>query len=764
MARTLLGFVLAALLVTAMWVRLEETGRSGSAVVIVLFLALLPTLAVERRRDRFTVGAVLGVSALLAASGAMNVSLSDARLLDPDRDFAGPLVTALREGFLDYYDTTLPFNTADFPLMHGLVLLAIFGFTAITGMLIAARRPVAVASVLLVALGWPATLIPGNRPLAAGALALAGVLALLFILRAGTTLSRGFAGAAAVGIALVAVSTVASASDAVSKPGFLSWQQWDLYDRPDDPVSVSYVWDANYDGIQFPKKKTVVLRVRVPGPRRSLYWRATTLDEYTGSIWRESPDFLTEGESLEEIDVAGLDPLLPKRAQSRRGWIRQEIEVEALRDIHLVGSAQPAKWRTGTSARVRLADNGALFVDGGLRQGQRYTAWSFVPDSKPKDLADASTEYPAEVERYLAVATSPNDDQPLPPFGATGRDALMRASFASAYFLRGHDRLYELARSVTKDARTPYAAAAMLESWFRADGGFTYDESPPPYGTEPPLVFFVRNKQGYCQQFAGTMALMLRFLGIPARVAAGFTSGSYDEDKDEWTVTDHNAHTWVEVYFPGYGWIPFDPTPNRGQLTATYSPFSPAFDAREAAGIFPNGLSLETLRSQIEDPRALERREPAGTGGGGGGGIPAAVAERGGSLLGFLLVVAALAAAAILIAKAIRRRLRFLTRDAREVGAACRRDLVGFVADQGLDPPPSATLAELGALVERSYYVDPEPFVQAVTQARYGPPAEMGRAAPRARRELRRLRHLMSGQLTFARRVRGALNLRSLTV
>ena len=140
------------------------------------------------------------------------------------------------------------------------------------------------------------------------------------------------------------------------------------------------------------------------------------------------------------------------------------------------------------------------------------------------------------------------------------------------------------------------------------------------------------------------------------------------------------------------------------------------------------------------------------------------VAERGGSLLTLLLVVAALASAAIVIAKAVRRRLRFFTKDAREVAAACRRDLVGFVADQGLEAPPSATLTEIGALVARSYYVDPEPFVRAVTQARYGPPTEMGRAAPRARRELRHLRRLISGQLTFGRRVRGALSLRSLTV
>ena len=91
-------------------------------------------------------------------------------------------------------------------------------------------------------------------------------------------------------------------------------------------------------------------------------------------------------------------------------------------------------------------------------------------------------------------------------------------------------------------------------------------------------------KRGYCQHFAGAMALMLRFLGIPARVAAGFTSGKREDGG--WTVTDHNAHAWVEVWFPGYGWLAFDPTPGRGALAADYSVSSSGFNAGDAADAF----------------------------------------------------------------------------------------------------------------------------------------------------------------------------------
>ena len=80
-----------------------------------------------------------------------------------------------------------------------------------------------------------------------------------------------------------------------------------------------------------------------------------------------------------------------------------------------------------------------------------------------------------------------------------------------------------------------------------------------------PLVHFVTtSKRGYCQHFAGAMALMLRYLGIPARVAAGFSSGVYDEERKQWTVYDRDAHTWVEVWFNGYGWLPFDPDAGAG--------------------------------------------------------------------------------------------------------------------------------------------------------------------------------------------------------
>jgi hypothetical protein len=246
------------------------------------------------------------------------------------------------------------------------------------------------------------------------------------------------------------------------------------------------------------------------------------------------------------------------------------------------------------------------------------------------------------------------------------------------------------------------------------------------------------------------MALMLRLLGIPARVAAGFTSGEYDKRRGEWVVTDHNAHTWVEVYFPRYGWLPFDPTPGRGRIAAAYSTTSADFPTGgpTALGLAPEALSAILL----ERLRGIERSVSPGDAG----------SRPGGS--GLVFTVLAIALALLLGLKALRAHARFLSRDPRRTAGACRRDLVAFLTDQGFSFPPSATLAEVGELVERVYRVNTTPFVRATYAARFGSPDTAAEAAGRARRELRMLRRQLRSELSTPSRVIGALRLRSLAV
>jgi len=767
--RTLAAYALLAAIIAPAWIGLESGGFPLGTVLVLALLALLPGLAVWLRRGRaLVVAAVLG-STLLAGAIAFDLSLANARPRDPERDFFGPLLSSFKQGFLEFYDTQVPFDPGRYPEMHGAVLAGVFGFLALAGIAVALRRPFLALATLVVGAGWPATMtstwVESSRPLVTGALILGASLVLLILL---SGRRRGLAHAAVAGLVLVAVSVAGSTTDAIAKRGFVDWDQWDFYDRPDEAVDVRYVWDANYDGIQFPKEKTTVLKIKASGPRRSLYWRATTLDSYVGDVWREDLDLAETVSGEDEIDIRTVDPLLPEAAQNEKNWVKQEVRVEALEETRLVGSAQAVRWERPDDRLAQVSQNGTVALAEPLRRGDRYTVWSYVPKPGIRQLRNAGTDYPSEAFDYLRAL--PDQGVPiLPAFGTPERDGRMRTFFESEDLIResGHMALYNIAAAVTGKADNPYEAAVFLEAWFRGEeGGFTYDENPNLAGIgEPPLLAFLREKRGYCQHFAGAMALMLRYVGVPSRVAAGFTSGSYDEGEREWTVTDHNAHTWVEVYFPRFGWIPFDPTPNRGQLTASYTPFSTGFDAAEAANLGGALLEVPEIADQIGRAGGLEGRESGATPDAtGGGGVPGAVADTGRSILSLLLVLGLAGAGALLIAKEVRRRLRFADRDPRSLAGACRRDLEGYVADQGVTVPRSATLAELGALVENRFGVDADPFVGALTEARYGRPGTAASRVRRARSELRRLRRRMSRQLGLPDRVRGALSVRSLGV
>jgi transglutaminase-like putative cysteine protease len=754
-------YVLGSLLIAGAWLRLESGGIPWEKVGLMIALGLLPTLAVGVGRRWSALG--IGVAALLAAaSEAFAVSVTEARL-GGQHDFFGPVLGSFKDGFLNFYDTNLPFRPDDFPLMHSVVLVAIFAFCAAVGVLLAADRPVAAAVALVFAVGWPATLVPGGRPLALGALVLVGVLAVLFLFRSGARATRGLLQGAAVAIALVAAAALASSSGAVAKGAFLSWQGWDPYDQPDTPVGVRYVWNSHYLGIRFPKKKTTVFRVRVAGPQRNLYWRATTLDDYTGTGWQEDLD-LSEASQREQLDVPGLSA----RARVSANWVRQDVTVEALRDNHLIASAQPVRWQPPSDTEVQDENGDIVVLPRALHRGQRFTVSSFVPRAKPSDLAKAGTSYPHSIDRYLQVIQG---NGKVPAFGTPDRDALMHvffdATWQNDFLMQANRPLYDQAREVVGNAQTPYAATVALEAWFRRDGGFHYDQQPPPPApNEPALAAFVtRTKRGYCQHYAGAMALMLRFLGVPARVAAGFTSGSFDSDKHEWTVTDHEAHDWVEVYFPGWGWMPFDPTPGRGLLNAAYDPSSPVFDTRDTSWSV-GSPGLDAIRREAERSQGrpgLESVSGASNTGSGNGGTTV-VRDKGPSIVGLAFLVLAAAIGLVMGLKALLRALRFTGRNPRALASACRKDLVGFLADQGHELPPSATLSEVAAALDRYYAVDADSFARWAGIARFARPDEAEDAVARARRELRRVRRDLRHQLSALSRFKGAISLRSLTV
>ncbi len=735
MLRTAAVYSFPAFLIAISWLRLEDPRAVGFDGWGVLALALAPALATTLAlRLALTVPAVL--TAFWIAF--------DTPAPDDKPGFFVPVAERFADGMNGFFNVDVPFSGLERMKMHGVVVLAIFAFCLVLAHAIAARRPLVAVLAVVAGAGWAATLYP-SRNILYGAVILAGALWVLAGLRSTRPVTALLAGAA-----LILVAAAGSTSAAVAKDGVLAWESWDPSSSFGKVISVSYVWDAQYGGIEFSKKERTVLRIT--GPKRGLYWRATTLDQFDSDRWLDNPIPLSTG--LPEGRLPN-DPLLPARSLDRRTWVKQDVEIGALRDQHIIGAAQPVALEAPDLGGVFHLSSGIVRVYGGLKRGQTYTVYSYAPRPEPADLAQLNAEYPPGLERFFDIGRTR-----VEPFGAAGRDAHVEALFDDERYvaLWPYQDLWNQAKRLRAGARTPYGAVVAIETWLRSTGGFTYDESPPSAGGLPPLAHFVsEGKRGYCQHFAGAMALMLRFLGIPARVAGGFTSGKREGD-DTWVVTDHNAHAWVEAWFPGYGWLAFDPTPGRGSLTGNYSASSAQFNAGDAADAFdrPGGASARGGVSELDRFLQKERLAEQQRAGGSAAddGRPAA--------LWLLLLVVIAVAGSIGAAKVIRRRLRYLTRDPRRLAGAARHELADFLVDQGLEVPASATPDELRQLVREELGADGRQFAAALAEARFGPPEQSAAAAARARKELRALLRSVRRGLGRTARLRGLVALRSL--
>jgi transglutaminase-like putative cysteine protease len=746
MARTAAFSACLGLIFVWNWARIEEPRASVGPMLLMVLLgtapALLPTL-------RWRIGAA-GVALVVAGAIALDVS----------RPWSiGRIAGRAGRGFLDFYDVLVPFDGVAHPLMHGVVLLAVFLFTALAALAVAARRPLLAGLILVAGSGWPATILPGNDDLGRGAFVLAAMLALVAWL---CPEARRAPPQILVGIGIVIVALLASSSGAIAKGQFVDWENWDFYNKPGKPVNVEYVWRANYDGIDFPKDRTRVFTVQAPA--RSVYWRATTLDAFTNDHWDEDLYSLYSEVPPNPVRLTD-DPLLPASARDPSRWTRADVTIDALRDAHLVGPSQPVQYNSKEINAVQYELGGVALAFRPLQRGAEYSVWGYAPQPRPAKLAQSPATYPPEIAldgRYLRLPHS----GAVPTFGSPEYAEWARAYFTATFDGQRYRPLYDEAIRIAGKAKNPYAAAVAIEAWFRSAGGFVYDEHPPRAGEAAPLVHFVtKSKRGYCQHFAGAMALMLRYLGIPARVAAGFSSGVYDEERKQWTVYDRDAHTWVEVWFNGYGWLPFDPTPGRGTLGGPYTTSSTRFDANGAVGVLAASAMAgrQLLRFELGNlgREALTPNTPESQAA--GGGSSAAQDEGRGPGLALFLVLGVLGAALVFVlAKLALRRSRYFTRDPRRIAAACRRELVEFLRDQRIDVPPSAGTHELGEFLGRRAGVDATDLADALGRARYAPLPRAREAAREARHEVKGVRRGLRQALPPGRRFRGLFSLRSL--
>ena len=340
------------------------------------------------------------------------------------------------------------------------------------------------------------------------------------------------------------------------------------------------------------------------------YWRITSLDRFDGNIWSSLSNYRPAGTRL---------PALGPDA-SRGGAARstQQFEISGLSSIWLPAAYRPE--RLNASGKVRFdSDSGSLATDRETSDGMKYTVESALPRLTAGDLATVRGDVPPEIDaRYLE----------LPANGArqVGREA----------------------RRIVGNEQSPYRQAKALQDYFRDN--FTYNIGVSPGHDSNAMEQFLASKQGYCEQFAGTYAAMARSIGLPARVAVGFTEGTKDSD-GRFHVTGKEAHAWPEVYLSGYGWVAFEPTPGRGLPGAEdYTAVAPAQAAdNTTVATTPAAVAPVEQVEQVEEPSTaatpIEKEERSGAG------SRVIVA-------GVVLALAGLYATVVPLAKRRRRRLR----------------------------------------------------------------------------------------------------------
>lgn len=258
---------------------------------------------------------------------------------------------------------------------------------------------------------------------------------------------------------------------------------------------------------------------------RDWYWRGRVYDEYTGHGWRNT--FRSRGSPKPPSDDSNPSDqeISPFRSTVR---VKQTVHIFGIPDGMLYAAPEPV----GSSVKEISAESEENKNTGATRT---YSVESISPNPTHEQLEQAGTNYPPQIStRYLQTVV-------------------------------GTIRTSELAHKVAGDLDTPYAQAKAIEAYLSSNYIYDTNAAPAPRTVDAVEYFMFSARSGYCDVFASAMVVMCRELGIPSRLATGFASGVYDPDLGAFRVRDADRHAWVEVYFPDYGWISFDPVAPMGQ-------------------------------------------------------------------------------------------------------------------------------------------------------------------------------------------------------
>ncbi len=484
--------------------------------------------------------------------------------------------------------------------------------------------------------------------------------------------------AGAVVVALVLAVPVLPFAEATISPGLIDWTRIGTggTSRLDPQADVGDYLTAGRDA--------ELMRVSSSEP---LLWRGGTLDYFDGVRWSD-----TTQPAFDDGEEVGPD--VPTRT------VVQRVQVlNAEMDLVFGGYSI---FRTDLPFATPNSD-GSWSVEEPLEEGSSYVVVSEVPQPTSYQLRNAGTDYPAEVEQNFLQLPA---DRP--------------------------EIIAETAQMIERDydPETPYDAARAVERYLVYDGGFVYNLDVSYRRADEAIEEFLgEGKVGFCTQFATSMALVLREMGVPTRVVYGSTTGQ-EADPGEYVVTGGNMHTWVEAYFPGVGWYPFDPTPGFS-MPSTMEANAPRPELPSTAQQ-DIGREDPSLRERVQEQRPqqlAQTRESDPAGGSGGEGPP-------------LWPLLALAPVLLLAATPLAKRALL----ARGRPEDRYRDLVGRLRDalppgrSAIADSPALTPTERILLLAAAVGVEEEPmreFARAYSDHLYSADGGAGRLSPAYRRALR---------------------------
>lgn len=298
---------------------------------------------------------------------------------------------------------------------------------------------------------------------------------------------------------------------------------------------------------------TVVMRVQVESSHQGrrapyIHWRGVAFDYYANGQWRRSPaaprtkrtTTLVPNSNKERHNLLYAQDDPGREALDRRaeGAMRQAIYLEPLGSDVLFGASMPVAFEFASHIgmrRPRKASNDEIRYSHSA--GIKYVVYSEL-DPPPADLLRATPgTLPEGFRAYLQLPDPDKGERTIPR------------------------RVIDKAHEVTAGASNNYDKAVALERWLQNNLAYTLEMKSP--GDMEPIDFFLfERRQGHCEYFASAMTVMARAVGLPARNVNGFLGGEWNEFDDFIAVRAGDAHSWVEVYFDGHGWVTFDPTPS----------------------------------------------------------------------------------------------------------------------------------------------------------------------------------------------------------